>query len=133
MSSFSPLCEYHLRPDGIHELIYHSVGREAVDEYFSYFTRIIDETPEGGIMRVLTDGRNLKQTQPVAYLLSRTRLALSNAKHRPIFRVGIVSQDTSMVAIMDNMFRIVIRGRDKLRFFGASQYDSAIEWILQEP
>lgn len=133
MSSSSPNCEYLLRPDGIHELIYHSIGREAVDAYFDHFEHLIAETPPGAVMRVLTDGRRLKQTQPVTYLLSRTRIAISRAPHRPVFRVGIVSYDTSMVTIMDNMFRILIRGRDKLRFFGASHYDNAITWLLQEP
>lgn len=133
MSTELPLCEYRLLPQGIHEIIYHAVGREAVNDYFTHFEHAIEVTPHGDVLRVLTDGRQIKQTQPIAYLLTRTRAALSRYPHRPIFRVAIVSHDSSMVAIMDNLFRMIARGRDKLRFFGGEQYQEAVDWLMKEP
>jgi hypothetical protein len=133
MSSETQLCDYEFLPEGIHKMTYHAVGRDAVNAYFAHFERAISETADGAVIRCITDGRLIKQTQPVTYLLSRTRIALHRHPHRPIFRVGIVSQDNSMVPIMDNLFRMIARGRDKLRFFGANQYQEAVDWLLQEP
>jgi hypothetical protein len=132
MSADFEHCEYERLPQGIHKLTYRTVGREAVDAFFAHFEKIAAATPHGEVMPVLTDGRHLKQTQPISYLLNRTRIALKKLPHRPIFRIGIVSHDSSMVTIMDNMFRMMMRGRDKLRFFGGNQYDTAIEWLLDE-
>lgn len=125
-------CDYRWLPEGIHEMIYHAAGREAVDEYFAHFERAIGDTPAGATLRCLTNGTLITKTQPIGYMFARTRRALTRFSHRPIYRVAIISHDTSMVALMDTLFRALARGRDKLRFFKAEQRQEAIDWLLQE-
>src|SRR5689334_16076604 len=128
-----PLCEYYLRDNDVHELIYNGVGRAAVDEFFAHFERIAATLPPDAVFRVLTNGTRVKETQPVRYMFLRVQMIIRTLAHRPIFRVALLaSEDNSMTKILDTVFRALLRGQDRMRFFPPNQYNQAMEWLVKD-
>jgi hypothetical protein len=133
MTTEQPLCEYYLRDNGVHEFIYNEVGRTAVDEFFDHFERVAATLPSGSVYRILTNGSRVKETQPVRYMFLRVQAILRRLPQRPIFRVALLaSQDNSMTKILDAVFRALLRGQDRLRFFPVNQYEQAMEWLVKD-
>jgi hypothetical protein len=133
MTTDKPLCEYYMRDQGVHEFIYNEVGRTAVDEFFAHFERVAATLPPDSVFRILTNGSRVAETQPVRYMFLRVQTILRTMPHRPVFRVALLaSQDNSMTKILDAVFRALLRGQDRLRFFPISQYEQAVEWLLKD-
>jgi hypothetical protein len=133
METEQNLCEYKYHDNDVHEFIYNDVGRDAVDEYFAHFERIAKTLPAGSVFRILTNGSRIKDTQPVRYMFVRLQTILRTLPHRPTFRVALLAaEDNSMTKILDTIFRALLRGHDRLRFFRASEYEQAVEWLLKE-
>ncbi len=121
--------EYIYHPDGIHEIIYNEVSREAVDQYMNHFDYIISITPKDQTLLLLSNGTKVVEMQPVTYMMSRFRAVMQKYPQRPAIRVAILYGSVRFIDLVNGLFRMFVRGRDRMRFFKAEERDEAIAWL----
>lgn len=124
--------DYIKHPDGLHEIIYNEVSRAAVDEYMNHFDHVMSVTPQDGVLRLLSNGANVVEMQPIAYMMSRFRGVMQKYPQRPAVRVAILYGSVRFLDLVNGLFRIFVHGRDAMRFFKAEQREEAISWLHEE-
>lgn len=124
-----PATDYVQHPDGVHEIIYNEVSREAVDQYMTHFDNIMAITPKDEVLRLLSNGSLVVEMQPISYMMSRFRNVMQKYPQRPAVRVAILYGSVRFIDLVNGLFRMFVRGRDKMRFFKAEQREEAIAWL----
>jgi len=124
-----PASEYIRHPDGIHEIIYNEVSREAVDQYMTHLDNIMSITPKEQTLRLLSNGTKVIEMQPITYMMSRFRGVMQKHPQRPAVRVAILYGSVRFIDLVNGLFRMFVRGRDGMRFFKAEERDEAIAWL----
>lgn len=132
MPEKKPAADYVKHDNGIHEIIYNEVSRDAVDVYMTHFDQIMSITPKEDKMRLLSNGAFVTEMQPISYMMSRFRGVMQKHQQRASVRVAVLYGSARFLDLVNGLFRMFVRGRDSMRFFKAEQRDEAIAWLLEE-
>jgi hypothetical protein len=129
-SSVKARCSYVKHPNGVQEIIYHDWGFQAVDEMIDQVRRIIDQNPEGEVIRLLTSrGEGLPPGElPVAYTAQKFRDLFRNLERKPMFKQAILRKSDAIASIINTFVRL--SRASQLRFFPPDKRDEAIQWLL---
>jgi hypothetical protein len=124
-------CEYCYREaEDIHHIIYHAVGRRAVDEFMSLFEMMLQLVPTTGTIRLIVDNRIDDEPQPLNYMFGRLHKLIQPKQKRAAVRVAIVyHKKNPLFALIDAVFRSLRQGRDRLRYFHRDNWDMMISWL----
>jgi hypothetical protein len=125
---------YRLHENNIHELIYTDASRVAVDAFWAYLDRFIEEGKPEDLYCILNDLRQSGH-QPLSYYFSRLRQF--NAQHpadkRPQARFALLYRSSSpLIGTVDTFIRMLNPRRVRIRIFPNNQYDEAVAWLLEE-
>ena len=124
-----PRC-IHKVQDGIHELIFTEVSRNAVDEFMNHFDGILRQAAPDDTVRVFgNNGDN--SPQPMGYALARSRAILNAYRERPAIRLALMNNGR-FANMMDSLFRTLLRRRDRIRFFKLTEREKLLEWLRRD-
>lgn len=115
-----------------YEITYHEVSRQAVDDYFYHLDQVLKQASAGETVYILSDGSEISSMQPLQYMMSRARALFSQNRNRPHMRVAVLYQSGAFIELLDGLFRVFMRGHDRLRFFRSETRDDAINWLLSD-
>jgi hypothetical protein len=129
-SSVKTRCSYVRHPNGVHEIIYHDWGFQAVDEMINLVRKIIDQNPEGEVIRLLTSrAEGLPPGElPVAYTAQKFRDLFRTLERKPLFKQAILRKSDAIASIINTFVRL--SRASQLRFFPPDKRDEAIAWLL---
>jgi hypothetical protein len=131
-----PHCEYRRLENGIHEFVFLSNTRLAIDDYFAILetTRFArgEDTPD--VIRLLIE---LSQPgmPPVAYMMQRYRdFVKAHKNHMPTTRVVYLYRSGFIPSLARSFIGLVSERKHAYRrFFPVNERAQAEEWLLEVP
>ncbi|NWF68917.1 MAG: STAS/SEC14 domain-containing protein [Chloroflexi bacterium] len=105
--------------------------RAGLDEFFDQIAEIYERESGGQVLRfmVLIEHSRL---QEINYSIERAKALYKGHPHRPPTRTAMVVQQDNMARLLDTFIQLLHQKRDKVRFFGLSQRNTAMDWLLRE-
>lgn len=118
--------------DGIHEFIWTSPSKEAVDVWLEYSDALYDVTDPQDTIYFL----HIAQTMnfpPLSYVVRKARELQMKFPVQPNTRSAILFQSKFFGGFINTMSMLLNRkGKDRTRIFGMDQRDEAIKWLLSD-
>lgn len=116
--------------DDIHEFLWTSPSREAVDVWMEYNEALYEITDTADTLCFL----HLVQTMnfpPLSYVVRKARDLQMKFPEQPATRSAILFQSKFFGGFINTLSQMLNRkGKDQTRFFGMDERKQAIEWLL---
>lgn len=131
-----PHCEYKRLENGVHEFVFLSNTRMAVDDYFSILEASPmaqgEKVPE--MIFVLIELRQ-PGMPPIAYMVQRYREFIKAHKHHlPTVRTAYLYRTGFIISIVRSFLRLIQPPKQSnRRFFPINERTQAEAWLLEEP
>jgi len=120
-------CTYREIDDGIYEMTFHTATRQTVDEMIQNIQEIMDNTPDGAVVRCLIDNSNV-DTLPLKYLFGRSAQFFKENANRPRTRLAAIADGKSFKNVIASFVETMSRG-DHMRYFNTDEREKAIAWL----
>jgi len=115
--------------NGIHQVTWlQDINRNSVDAYIALFTKLMNESPENGVLRVLHDYENVRTPSFKAMTDGMKKLIM---RDDIIVRIAHIYSDMSYPMIVKNA-TMVARFDVNRKFFKVGETQEAIEWLLND-
>jgi|GEM_PF-1572866 len=116
--------------DGIHEFLWTSPSREAVDVWLEYSEALYDVTDQDDTIYFLHIAQTMN-IPPLSYVVRKARELQMKFPVQPGTRSAILFQSKFFGGFINTLSTLLNRkGKDETRFFGMDQRDEAITWLL---
>ena len=129
-----PQCQYRQLENGIHEFVFLSNTRLAVDNYFSILETSAlakgEQVPD--VIRVLIELRQIGMP-PVTYMMLRYRAFVKSHKDRiPTVRIVYLYRPGFVLSLVQSFIDLISeRKYAKRRFFPVSERAQAEAWLFE--
>jgi hypothetical protein len=117
-------------PNGIHEFIFKSAGREATDELIPRLDMLYASTPKDTTLLELFDIR--VGIGSVSYAMKRAAELVRRHPNPPRIRGAMLYRDSIVVSLLAPSVRLLRAVNFEIRFFRPEQRAEAIEWLLSQ-
>src|SRR5437868_471636 len=98
-----PGCTCRLTDEGFHELTFHKVSRDGVDESIVHLERIFRQTARESTARIISDNPSNKLL-PMSYAVMRARAMIKALPGRPTIRMAMVGNGM-LAGLVDTIAR----------------------------
>ena len=123
-------CVHALLDNGIHEFVFYESSRQAVDRLFAQLTQLYDGLTTDQPVPLLFDVR--EHDLPLAYLfMTFQKWTAGRKQHRPA-RLAILTDEHTLVPLVDAFLRTLRTTYLKARFFARPQRDEAVDWLVYD-
>ena len=131
----TPYCQYRCLENGLHEFVFLSNTRAAVDDYFAILESSRIAWGEGmpDVVRLLIELRQ-PGMPPVSYMMERYRVFIKAHKdHMPTTRVVYLYRSGFITSLVRSFIGLVSeRKHANRRFFPLEERAQAEAWLLEE-
>jgi hypothetical protein len=123
-------CEYHLRDDGIYQMIFYDFQHKTIDQYFRHLEVIYPGIPPQTRVKLLLDARPAQGFIPMLkYIIDTSREFEKAQPNRPPVALAMVMEMNIFTRVLDTTLRVFLRSRDRMRIFDIREFDAALDWL----
>jgi hypothetical protein len=131
-----PHCQYKRLENGLHEFVFLSNTRAAVDDYFAILesSRIAQGEYRPDIVRLIIELRN-PGTPPVSYMMQRyAEFVRAHKDHLPPVRIVYLYRPGFILSMVRSFIGLMPESRyANRRFFPVTERAQAEAWLLEKP
>jgi hypothetical protein len=123
-------CIYTQLDNGIHDFIFIRATRQAHDEWFAQTARIFEQAEPNKTLLFMIDLRD-SGLPPLGYVVNNVRQIQAKYPQHPPTRSAFLYSPTALRPLVRLFITwLTTPGKDKVRFFAASEFEKATAWLL---
>jgi len=127
----STKCHHTLHPNGIHEFSIVDSSMASAEAYMQELEKIYRlRTPDSPPLHILFDAG--VGTLPISFTMQRGKALAAKYPNVGMILIATLTDRMVEIRIVDSFMRVIRLPNTRLRFFGLSRRDDAINWLLQD-
>ena len=115
--------------DSYVELEFLESSRTAVDEMIHHLTNIVEQPPQGDVIRVFVNSGSPEKPQPIRYLMYRLRESRAKLQPEKQTRIAATFNMMPLAQTINFFLRALRQSTIEFKAFGVGQEQDAIDWL----